>query len=182
LQNDPSAAQLVHAPPPPPQASLPKPVTHEPSGWQQPLHVPGPHFATQAPPVHAWFVIVQSWHCPLPGLPHAPSWLPTTHVLPWQQPVLHVSGPHVGTWQAPDWQTSPWFTQFWHWLPPRPHAVFWLPTAQMSPTQHPTQFDGSQRPAGMHTPESASQVVPLVHVVHCLPPTPHAPLVVAITH
>jgi hypothetical protein len=63
-----------------------------------------------------------------------------------------------------------------------PHAVFWVPTAQISPTQHPTQFDGSQRPPGMHTPESVLHVVPLVQVVHCLPPTPHAALVVAITH
>jgi hypothetical protein len=82
LQNEASALQLVHAPPPPPQASLPKPVAHVPSGWQQPLQLPGPHFATQAPALHDWLVSVQSWHWAPPGLPQAPSWLPTTQVLP----------------------------------------------------------------------------------------------------
>ena len=41
-----------------------------------------------------------------------------------------------------------------HWAPVTPHAVFWLPTAQMSaPMQQPPQLAGLQPGCGVHTPE-----------------------------
>jgi hypothetical protein len=78
------------------------------------VQLPEPHFTWQLRATQTSPVWVQSVHCPPPVAPQAPSWVPSTQTLFWQQPVLQLSGPQVGGWHAPAWQTSTgaWFTQF----------------------------------------------------------------------
>lgn len=67
-----------------------------------------------------------------------------------------------------------------HWAPATPHAVFWLPTAQMSaPMQQPLQLPGPQFACGVHTPpvHASLRAQPL----QTWPPFPHAAGVVATT-
>jgi len=68
---------------------------------------------------------------------------------------------------VPDWQTRCgfWPAQFWHCPPPAPHAVCWVPTAQMSPTQQPLHVAGLQSLPLTHWP-CASQVWLGPHVLH----------------
>jgi hypothetical protein len=70
--------------------------------------------------------------------------------------------------------------QFWHWMPARPHAVFWLPTAQTSaPMQQPGQFAGPQFGAGTHTPLVQASFIK--QPLQTWPPLPQAAGVVATT-
>jgi hypothetical protein len=129
---------------------------------QQPFgHVAGPHVAThwRVMPLHDGVGLpggcVQSTHCAPPGEPHALSWLPSTHVLPTQQPVAHVTAQAAG-WLTPAWQSSvPWHAL--HCSPPTPQKPFCVPAAQMLPTQQPAvpptpQLAGLHVVEGVHTP------------------------------
>lgn len=101
LQVEPAFVQLVHAAPPEPHALFAKPGTQVFCAVQQPApQFAGPHLSRHARPWQTWFVCVQSLHCwPFVG-PHALSWVPTTHVLPEQQPA-QFAGPHTGVWHVP---------------------------------------------------------------------------------
>lgn len=181
LHVEPACVQFVHALPPEPHALFAKPGTHALFAVQQPAaQVAGPHLSRHWRPWQTWFVAVQSLHCwPFVG-PHALSCVPTTHVLPAQQPA-QFWGPHAGSWQLPPWQTRDGFcpVQFEHSAPFRPHAVFWLPIAQMFPMQQPGQFAGLHCAAGTHAPLLHASPAP--HCLHTAPPAPHACAVVAIT-
>src|SRR4051812_24146730 len=65
-------------------------------------------------------------------------------------------------------------------MPARPHAVFWLPTAQTSaPMQQPGQFAGPQLGAGTQMPFVHASFMP--QPLQTSPPLPHAAGVVATT-
>ena len=67
-----------------------------------------------------------------------------------------------------------------HCAPVKPHAVFWLPTAQMSaPMQQPAQFAGLQPACGVQTP--ALHVSFAAQLWQAAPPLPHSAGVVATT-
>jgi hypothetical protein len=108
--------------------------------------------------------------------------VPVTQVLPEQQPVGQLSGPHACGWQRPLWQTRPgWFAQFWHASPPAPHALFWLPIAQTLPTQHPAHGVGLlQSVPATHAPPEQTWFAP--HARHAWPFAPQACAVVETTH
>ena len=73
-------------------------------------------------------------------------------MLPEQQPA-QLPGPQTAAWHVPPWQTLPVPAQLLHWMPARPHAVSWLPVAQMSaPMQQPAQLAGLQLGAGVQMP------------------------------
>jgi hypothetical protein len=148
---------------------------------QQPLQ-PGPHGGRQTRAWQTWPLAVQSTHAAPPVGPQAKSWVPVTQVFPEQQPFGQLPGPQACGWQAPLWQTLPgWFAQFWHSAPPPPQAVFWLPTAQMSPTQHPAHGVGAlQSLPGTQLPAEQTSFTP--HPRHASPLAPHACAVVATTH
>ena len=68
-----------------------------------------------------------------------------------------------------------------HCAPVNPHAVFWLPTAQMSaPMQQPAQLAGLQPACGVQTPAVHVSFIP--QGWHAAPPLPHSAGVVATTH
>lgn len=71
----------------------------------------------------------------------------------------------------------PW--QFWQAMPPRPHAVGCVPTAQTSPMQQPAQFAALQPTVGVHVP--ALHVSLTAQPLQTSPPLPHAAGVVATT-
>jgi hypothetical protein len=107
--------------------------------------------------------------------------VPNAQTFPWQQPA-QFAGPHTWFWHTPPWQTCcgtlpAQLSQAW---PPRPHAVFWLPAAQMFPMQQPGHVAGLHVAAGWQTPPLHVSFGP--HAKHAWPPFPHAAGVVAITH
>lgn len=95
-----------------------------------------------------------------------------------------VDGPQEGSLHTPAAQTRGglWPAQLTQSWPPAPHAVLCVPTAQMSPKQHPTHVLGSQSPdAGTHAPLGL-QASFGPHVVHACPAAPHAAGLVTVTH
>jgi hypothetical protein len=151
--------------------------------WQHPKgHVEGLHGE-----VHAWFWQTspnaeQLVHCPPPN-PQALDDAPATQVLPWQQPNGQVAGLHgpLPTHVWP-WQVSPSGAQFWHWVPPVPHADWLVPPVHVVPRQHPNGHDEGLH--GLNVVQAwAWQVSPkMAQSWHCPPPTPHAVSTLPPTH
>jgi hypothetical protein len=95
LQNELALVQFVQRTPPAPQAWLAMPVAQVLLFWQQPKgQLAAPHLSRHCRAWQTWPAAVQSAHWPPPVAPQALSNVPTTQVLPEQQPVGQVSGPH----------------------------------------------------------------------------------------
>src|SRR5579872_1272976 len=107
--------------------------------------------------------------------------VPGRHTLPWQQPKGHVDGLHGAT-HAWFWHVSPNIEQFWHWVPPPPHAVVLPPGTQVLPWQQPNgHVFGLQVPMPTHV--WPWQVSPNgAQFWQMTPPVPHAVCVVPETH
>lgn len=115
-----------------------------------------------------------------PPLPHAVSSVPTTHVVPTQQPPPHVSGPQVGVPShrppAPGSavHVCPVLVQLWHCCPLAPQVVSSVPARHWLPTQQPLQFVASHRVA-LHVRVVVSHERPSSsQSAHARPPRPHA--------
>jgi len=130
-------------------------------------------------PTHVWPMqlspnTAQFWQTE-PPVPQRLTLVPLMHVLPWQQPVGHVWGLQI------DWITHDWFwhvppntEQFWHWLPPAPHAVLEPPATQLLPWQQP-----NGHVCALHTPTPTQvwpwQLSPMAaQFWHWLPAKPQA--------
>lgn len=136
----PSGMQLEQAAPAVPHASSSMPAMQvlplqQPVGQLAAVHVGAAH--KRSPP-HVPPTAVQLTHA-WPPEPQDEFCVPTTHVLPLQQPVGHVFTSHVGTTHAPPWHVCP-FGQLVHACPPVPHEETWVPLKHAFPTQHPGQL------------------------------------------
>ncbi|HEX4620944.1 MAG TPA: hypothetical protein VH208_05185 [Myxococcaceae bacterium] len=171
-----SAPQLVHAPPPEPQAPWLIPVSHRPRPSQQPLQELGPHEppseVAQRPPRHTWLK-EQIWQL-APPAPHAWSVVPGMHA-----PLESTHPPHEASGMQAPTELQAWFPlQVAQAPPPTPHWARLEPSSQTPlESQHPLQSLGlhwlpPSFPAGRHAPEA--QTSPGTQTVQALPPEPHA--------
>jgi hypothetical protein len=146
--------------------------------WQHPVQFDELHPAAtvHALLVHTFDDVVQFVHA-APPLPHAVFEVPATHVVPEQHPFGHVDALHGGG-AAHAWfvHTSFEVAQFWHALPPDPHAVLEVPMTQTLPEQQPdAHVDGLHSTALMQRPP---EHMPLPQFWQAAPICPHAAWVV----
>ena len=183
------APHTVHAAPPLPHSARVVAITQALPA-QQPAQFAGLHAGG------AWHV--RAFACPsgsqilpvalqfahaAPFVPHALASVPTTHVVPLQQPA-QLPGPHAAVpWHCPPVpdgpQAWPVAVQLTHAPPLFPHDVLSRPGRHWSPTQQPVQFVASHlvvlhaRVAPSHVRpscEQSVQVAPLLpHAVASLP-------------
>ena len=90
----------------------------------------------------------------------------------------HVPGPHGCATHAPLTHDAPDAVQFWHVAPPVPQASPCPPSPQTPPWQHPVHVTGPQ--VASHDP--FTHWLPVAHVWHWLPASPHVLVVVPPKH
>jgi hypothetical protein len=144
--------------------------------------VPGMHVPEQNSPGS------QAWHV-LPSCPHADSDCPSTHTPFRQQPLGHVSGPHVVSVHVPPTPLElathcpvpSVGTHRVHCTPRVPHATSSMPGAQMlGPRQQPEQLSAPQFDAG--AAQVPLQRSPGAQTMQGCPNEPHAWGVVSRMH
>ena len=157
--------EVSHACPAPPAVAPGQSVATS----QPQVSVDGSHLG---PPLPA----VQTAHVPEP--PHAPGWLPTTHVLPEQ----HVPAPQVplpaapqAAVQLPDVHVGVAPVHGVQACPVEPHVAFCVPTTQFpEPLQQPPLHAWLAEHLVVHCPVTVSQASSLGQSV--VAPQPHVPL------
>ncbi len=172
--------QAAHDTPPVPHAPVVVPVSQNPSASQHPPgHVMGSHTTpVQVPAVHE-SPGGQGKHA-APPVPQAEVLVPVSHFPPLsQQPVGHVDALHVLPWQDPVVHVSPG-GQAAHKTPPLPHALVLRPGWHTPPrSQHPAGHVVALQSGAVHVP--AAHVSPDGHALQELPPVPHSPGVVPVS-
>ena len=169
------AWQFVHCAPPKPQLPLEKPALHA-LPPQQPVQLFGLHGGAAHVPFEQICCCAWQLAHALPPMPQTESTVPPWQFpLPSQQP-LQLFGPHFGgTFEHLPWSQN-WFIpeQFWHWKPPRPHAVSMPPFWHWLPRQQPAQLFGPHACA-THVCDVASHTwFFAVQSEHAPPLVPHA--------